>query len=170
VKKGQRAWKDAGFDKKALEKAYTHYIDAMDLLPLNSSTESQRNEALDDFCKLSIEYANHLIDRGQFNDAQSVAKTVLSAKYNPNYKPAAQLLANLEQPSYYNRTITPAFADKKDKITVILNQAEGYLNTGRYDLAAKSYEDALNLDTDNKTARMGLENIKELHNYSNDLM
>ena len=166
VKKGQRAWKDAAFDKKALEKAYTHYIDAMDLLPLNSSTESQRNEALDDFCKLSIEYANHLIDRGQFNDAQSVAKTVLSAKYNPNYKPAAQLLSNLEQNRYFNKSISPEFAEKIDQTKSLLREAIGFADLARHDLALKRYEDVLKIDPYNKQARMGLENIKELRkNY-----
>ena len=159
VEKGQRAWEDAAFDKKALGNAYNHYLVALDLLPLNSSTESQRKGVLHDFCRLSIEYANHLISRGQFNDAQSVAKTILSAKYNPNYKPAAQLLSKLEQNGYFNKSLTPNLADKIDQTEFILQQAIGYADTGRYDLAAKRYEEALNLDPYNKTARKGLENI-----------
>jgi len=166
VMKAKRAWQDAALDKKSLEAAYIHYLAALDLLPPNSATADQRKVVMDDFCKLSMEYANQLISRGQFQDAESVAKTVLSATDNPNYKPAVQLIANLEQPSYYNRTITPAFADKKDKITVILNQAEGYLNTARYDLAFKRYEEALNLDPYNVAARQGMENVnKKRTNY-----
>ena len=162
VKKGDREWSNATFDKKALEKAYNHYLIAIDLLPLNSSTESQRKGALDDFCKLSIEYANHLIDRGQFNDAQSVAKTVLSAKYNPNYRPAAQLLSRLEQNESFNKSITPSLADKIDQTEFILQQALGFVDTGRYDLAFKRYEEVLNLDPYNKTARKGLEHVNNL--------
>ena len=152
VMKAERAWKDA-----ALETAYNHYLAALELLPMNSVTADQRKRVMGDFCRLAMEYANHLITRGQFNDAQSVAKTVLSPTYNPTFKPAAHLIANLEQPGYFNRTITPTFADKKDKITNILNQAEGYLNTGRYDLALKRYEEALNLDHYNEAARQGVE-------------
>ena len=166
VMKAKRAWQDAALDKKSLEAAYIHYLAALDLLPPNSATADQRKGVMDDFCKLSMEYANQLISRGQFQDAESVAKTVLSATDNPNYKPAVQLIDNLEQPSYYNRTITPTFADKKDKITVILNQAEGYLNTARYDLAFKRYEEALNLDPYNVAARQGMENVnKKRNNY-----
>ena len=164
--KAKRAWQDAEFDKKSLETAYNHYLAALELLPKNAATSNQRKEVVDDFCRLAMEYANHLITRGQFQDAESVAKTIRSPSCNPNYKPAAQLLSNLEQPGYYNRTITPAFADRKDKITVILNQAEGYLNTSRYDLALKRYEEALNLDPYNTAARQGMETVnKKRTNY-----
>ena len=164
--KAKRAWQDAALDKKFLETAYNHYLSALDLLPKNAATSNQRKEVVDDFCRLAMEYANHLITRGQFQDAESVAKTIRSPSCNPNYKPAAQLLSNLEQPGYYNRTITPAFADRKDKITVILNQAEGYLNTSRYDLALKRYEEALNLDPYNVAARQGMETVnKKRTNY-----
>ena len=164
--KAKSAWQDAALDKKALETAYNHYLAALELLPQNAATSNQRKEVVDDFCRLAMEYANHLITRGQFQDAESVAKTIRSPSCNPNYKPAAQLIANLEQPSYYNRTITPDFADRKDKITVILNQAEGYLNTDRYDLALKRYEEALNLDPYNVAARQGMENVnKKRTNY-----
>ena len=164
--KAKRAWQDAALDKKALETAYNDYLAALELLPQNAATSNQRKEVVDDFCRLAMEYANHLITRGQFQDAESVAKTIRSPSCNPNYKPAAQLLSNLEQPGYYNRTITPAFADRKDKITVILNQAEGYLNTSRYDLALKRYEEALNLDPYNTAARQGMETVnKKRTNY-----
>ena len=164
--KAKRAWQDAALDKKALETAYNDYLAALELLPQNAATSNQRKEVVDDFCRLAMEYANHLITRGQFQDAESVAKTIRSPSCNPNYKPAAQLLSNLEQPGYYNRTITPTFADRKDKITVILNQAEGYLNTSRYDLALKRYEEALNLDPYNTAARQGMETVnKKRTNY-----
>ena len=164
--KAKRAWQDAALDKKALETAYNDYLAALELLPKNAATSNQRKEVVDDFCRLAMEYANHLITRGQFQDAESVAKTIRSPSCNPNYKPAAQLLSNLEQPGYYNRTITPTFADRKDKITVILNQAEGYLNTSRYDLALKRYEEALNLDPYNTAARQGMETVnKKRTNY-----
>ena len=164
--KAKRAWNDASLDKKNLEIAYNDYIAALDSLPPSSATADQRKLVLDSFCNVAMEYANYLIDRGRFADAENVAKTILSAPYSPNYKPAAQLLSNLEQPGYYNRTITPGFAEKKDKISLILNQAEGYLATGRYDLALKRYEEALNLDPYNVAARQGMENLnKQRTNY-----
>ena len=164
--KAKRAWNDASLDKKNLEIAYNDYIAALDSLPPSSATADQRKLVLDSFCNVAMEYANYLIDRGRFADAENVAKTIRSAPYSPNYKPAAQLLSNLEQRGYYNRTIKPGFAEKKDRIAVILNQAEGYLATGRYDLALKRYEEALNLDPYNVAARNGMENVnKQRTNY-----
>jgi general secretion pathway protein D len=154
INKAQRAWGD-----KNLEEAYKHYLAALDLLPPSSATADQRKLVMQSFCKVSMEYASSLIDRGRFADAESVAKTVLSSGFNPNYTPAAQLLSSLEQPGHYNRTITPKFAGKKDSLSVILNQAEGFFNTARYDLALKRYEEALNLDPYNTAARQGMEKV-----------
>ena len=154
INKAQRAWGD-----KNLEEAYNHYLAALDLLPPSSATADQRKLVMQSFCKVSMEYASYLIDRGRFADAESVAKTVLSSGFNPNYTPAAQLLSNLEQTEHYNRTITPKFANKKDSLSVILNQAEGFFNTARYDLALKRYEEALNLDPYNTAARQGMEKV-----------
>ena len=161
VTKAQKALAD-----KDLEASYKDYLTALDLLPAGPATADQRKAVMDSFCKVAMEYATYLIGRGRFGDAESVAKTILSPAYNPNYKPAAQLLSNLEQPGYYNRTITPGFAEKKDKISLILNQADGYIATGRYDLAVKRYEEALNLDPYNVAARQGLESVnKQRTNY-----
>ena len=161
ITKAKKAWAD-----KDLEAAYKDYLTALDLLPPSSATADQRKAVMESFCKVAMEYANYLIGCGRFGDAENVAKTILSAPYSPNYKLAAQLLSNLEQPGYYNRTITPGFAEKKDKISLILNQADGYLATGRYDLALKRYEEALNLDPYNVAARQGMENLnKQRTNY-----
>ena len=154
INKAQRAWGD-----KNLEEAYNHYLAALDLLPPSSATADQRKLVMQSFCKVSMEYAASLIGRGRFADAESVAKTVLSSGFNPNYTPAAQLLSNLEQTEHYNRTITPKFAEKKDSLSVILNQAEGFFNSARYDLALKRYEEALNLDPYNTAARQGMEKV-----------
>jgi general secretion pathway protein D len=72
-----------------------------------------------------------------------------------------QILANLEQPGYYNRTVTPGFASKRDEVNALLNQAEGYYGTGRNDLALKRYEQALNLDPYSIAARNGMEKVNK---------
>ena len=123
--------------------------------------DAQRTATISDFSKTALQYANYLVSRGKFDDAERVAKTILSPQVNPNYKPAAQFLANLEQPNYFNRTVTPQFADKKDQLETFLNQAEGYFSSGRYDLALKRYEQALNLDPYNAAARSGMEKVNK---------
>ena len=144
-----------------LESAYENYLKAVQLSRAGEATAGQRNEFLSAFSKTGIDYANWLISSGEFQDAENVAKTILSPEFNPTFKPAAQLLANLEQPGYYNRTVDPAFSAKKEDLAKLLNEAEGYSNMGRYDLAMKRYEQVLNLDPYNIAARNGMESVNK---------
>lgn len=148
-------------DDKNFEAAYGFYFEALELIPEGVANNAFRTNVLTAFSKLGVQYANQLIERGKYRDAEDVAKTILSPRLNPNYKPAAQLLANLEQPGYYNRTITPQFTEKKDQVSILLTQAEGYFATGRYDLAQKRYEQVLNLDSYNNAARLGMEKVSK---------
>lgn len=148
-------------DDKNFEAAYAFYLEALELIPEGVANNALRTNVLTAFSKLGVQYSNQLIERGKYRDAEDVAKTILSPRLNPNYKPAAQLLANLEQPGYYNRTVTPQFAEKKDRISTLLTQADGYIATGRYDLAQKRYEQVLNLDAYNNAARLGMEKVSK---------
>jgi general secretion pathway protein D len=146
---------------KNLEAAYTDYLAAVQLLPAGEASKSQRASTLSAFSSTAVDYATWLIGRGEYAKAEQVAKTVLRTEFNPDYKPAIQLLARLEQPGYYNRTITPAFAAKTDEVSKLLNEAQGYFATGRLDLAMKRYEQVLNLDPYNIAARNGMEQVNK---------
>jgi len=148
-------------DDKNLEAAYTYYIEVLDIIPQGQAMSSQRATIVSDFSKTALEYANYLVSCGKFDEAERVAKTILSPQINPNYKPAAQFLSKLEQPNYFNRTVTPQFAEKKDQLETFLNQADGYFSSGRYDLALKRYEQALNLDPYNAAARAGMDKVNK---------
>jgi general secretion pathway protein D len=146
---------------KNLEAAYTDYLAAVQLLPAGEAAKSQRASLLAAFSSTAVDYATSLIGRGEYAKAENVAKTVLRPEFNPDYKPAVQLLARLEQPGYYNRTITPAFAEKQDEVSNLLDDAQGYFATGRFDLAMKRYEQVLNLDPYNLAARSGMEQVNK---------
>jgi general secretion pathway protein D len=148
-------------EDKDLEGAYSNYIQAIDLTRAGPATEKQRAVLIAEFSKAGIDYANWLISHGRYQDAENVAKTILSPSMNSGFKPAVQMLANLEQPGYYNRTVSPAFASKRDEVNALLNQAEGYYATGRNDLATKRYEQVLNLDPYSIAARNGLEKVNK---------
>ena len=57
-----------------------------------------------------------------------------------------ELLAHLAEPGYFNKTIGPKFIAKVEEVKKLLSDADGYYNSGRYDLAFKKYEQVLNLD------------------------
>jgi general secretion pathway protein D len=162
--KAQRALAD-----KNLEAAYTDYLAAVQLVPAGEAAKSQRASLLAAFSSTAVDYATQLIGRGEYAKAEEVAKTVLRPELNPGYTPAIQLLARLEQPGYYNRTVTPAFDEKRDEVSKLLNEAQGYFATGRYDLAMKRYEQVLNLDPYNIAARSGMEQVnKQRTDYYNE--
>lgn len=146
---------------KNLEGAYSNYLQALQITRSSPATEKQRASLISEFSKTGIDYANWLISNGRYQDAENTAKTILSPEFNPTYKPAIQMLANLEQPGYYNRTVTPGFASKREEVTTLLNQAEGYYATGRNDLALKRYEQVLNLDPYSIAARNGMEKVNK---------
>ena len=146
---------------KNREGAYANYLQAIQMTQMGSATKGRRAALLLDFSKAGIDYANWLIENGNYKEAENVAKTILSRDINPSYKPAVQLLANLEQPGYYNRTVSSAFASKRQEVSALLNQAEGYYATGRNDLATKRYEQVLNLDPYSIAARSGMEKVNK---------
>lgn len=145
--------------QKNYETAYVNYLDALDRIPAGPTTNQKRNQVLASFSSVAILYAEQLIKNGRYGDAERVAKTVLLPQYNPTYKPAHQLLANLEQPDYYNKTVTPQFAADREEVVKLLNEAEGFYQAGRYDLATKRYEQVLNIDRYNIAARKGMEQV-----------
>ena len=154
VAKGDQAVKDKDF-----ETAYVDYLDALDKIPEGPAAASKRNPVVAKFSDAGIAYANLLVRNGRYGDAEKVAKTVLLPQFNPGYKPAVQFLANLEQPDYVNKTVTPQFAASRDEVSKLLAEADGYYATGRYDLAIKRYEQVLNIDRYNNAARMGMERV-----------
>lgn len=159
---------DQAFASGDYEGAYTYYLDAVEKIPSSPEFAAQRKPALEKFSRGSIAYANWLIQNGRYSDAEKVAKTILLPQFNPTYRPAIQLLANLEQPGHYNKTVSPEFAAQKEKVVQLLNEAEGYYQAGRYDLASKRYEQVLNIDDYNIAARQGMErvNLERTQYYS----
>lgn len=156
IKKGDRAMAE-----KDYESAYTHYLDAVDLIGSGPAVATQRKEALSKFSKAGVAYANHLIENGRYSDAEMVAKTILLPQYNPTYQPAITLLSNLEQPDYYNKTVSPQFAADRERVAELLVEAEGFYSRGSYDHAIKRYEQVLNIDPYNIAARRGMEKVNE---------
>ena len=155
VVRAERALKD-----KNLKQAYDDYLKALELIPAGTATATNRQVVLNEFSKAAVDYARSLIARGNYAEAENVAKTVLDPQINPTYKPAAQILSQLEKQNY-NTTIDPKFAAKRDEVDKLLNEAAGYFATGRNDLAIKRYEQVLNLDPYNIAARQGMEQVNQ---------
>jgi len=144
-----------------LESAYIHYLDALEKIPDGSATARVRGPVVKSFASTALKYAEELIANGRYADAERVAKTVLLPQFDPENRAAVRLLSRLEQPDYFNKTVTPGFAADRDEVKRFFVEAEGFFNAGRYDLAMKRYEQILLIDPYNKAARTGMERVQK---------
>ncbi len=132
---------------------------AVGLLPDAVVGGKAHDEAVKGFCASGMKLAQQRIAEGKYAEAEGICREILSDRYDPSCRPAAELLAHLQQPGYFNRTVGPKFLSKVDEVRKLLSDADGYYSSGRYDLAFKKYEQVLNLDPYNVAARRGEEKL-----------
>jgi general secretion pathway protein D len=139
--------------------AHQDFRVALTYLPDAVVSGKAREEALDGFCASGMAIADRLVQEGKYAEAEAICREILSDRYDPNCRPAMNLLARLQTPGQMNRTMGPKFIAKVEEVRKLLVDADGYYNSGRYDLAFKKYEQILNLDPYNTAARRGQEKI-----------
>lgn len=149
---------------KDYEAAVSQYKLACDLIPNAANSHALYAEALSGFCRASVRYAEQRIAEGRYGDAQAQLQLVLSDNYNPRCKDAVVILSRLETPGYYNQTIGPKFRGNVEEVKKLLLEAEGFYDTGRYDLAIKRTDQVLNIDKYNIAARTMQEKINVARN------
>lgn len=152
---------DEAMATKDYESAYAYYKSAVDMLPGGgTATEAERGAALAGFSEAAVSLARQRISEGRFEDARSAVTIVLDDRYNPQYKPALALDAQLRDPtSFFSQTMTPGFVANVEEVKQLLQEGQGFYASGRYDLAFKRYEQVLNIDKYNIAARRGMEQV-----------
>src|SRR5438876_3433543 len=149
--------------------AHEEFRTAVSYLPDAVVSGKAHDQAVEGFCKSGVTLAEARIAQTDYAGAEAILREVLSDRYDPNCRPAAELLAHLHQPGYFNKTITSAFIGKVEEVKQLLTEADGYYQSGRYDLAFKRYEQVLNLDPYNVAARRGQEKIDNIkYRYGED--
>ncbi|MDQ3200394.1 MAG: type II and III secretion system protein, partial [Verrucomicrobiota bacterium] len=140
-------------------KAHEEFRVAVNFLPDSLAAAGEHDAALQGFCESGVKLAEQRIAEGKYVEAEQIVREVVSDRYDPNCRPAANLLAHLAEPNYFNKTMGPKFIAKVEDVKKLLADADGYYASGRYDLAFKKYEQVLNLDPYNVAARRGQERI-----------
>ena len=123
------------------------------------------DEAVKGFCESGIKVAERRIQEGKYAEAEMLCSEMLSDRFDPNCHAAMSLLTRLQEPGQINRTMGPKFIAKVEEVRKLLTDAEGYYDSGRYDLAFKKYEQVLDLDPYNVAARRGEEKINNHENH-----
>jgi len=139
--------------------AHEEFRVALTFLPDAVISEKSHDEAVAGFCTSGIKLGEQKVAEGKYGEAEAICREILSNRYDPNCRPAAEMLARLQDPRTVNRTMGPRFLSKVEEVKKLLVDAEGYYMSGRYDLAFKKYEQVLALDPYNVAARRGEERL-----------
>src|SRR5438067_3538639 len=139
--------------------AHEEFRTAVMSLPDAVVSGKAHDEAVEGFCKSGVVLAEARIAEGRYADAEAILNEVLSDRYDPKCRPAQELYAHLRQPGYFNKTMSPTFIEKVEQVKQLLTEADGFYQSGRYDLAMKRYDQVLALDPYNTAARKGQEKI-----------
>jgi len=149
----------AAMKAKNYAAAHEEFRTAITYLPDAVVSGKAHDEAVEGFCKSGVVLAEARIAEGRYADAEAILSEVLSDRYDPKCRPAQELYAHLRQPGYFNKTMSPTFIEKVEQVKQLLTEADGFYNSGRYDLAMKRYDQVLALDPYNTAARKGQEKI-----------
>jgi len=147
---------DKAMADKDYEVAVQQYKAAADVLAESPITHKLRDAAVDRYCIASVKLAEQQIAEGNFAQAEATAKAVLADNYDPQCSSARTLLAHLEEPGYYNKTITPKFHAKVEQVKAWFVDAQGFYDSGQFDKAMQCYNQILGVDPTNTAAREGL--------------
>src|SRR5437016_2693233 len=139
--------------------AHDDFRVALRYLPNSPAAGNSYSAALDGFCESGVKLAEQRIAEGKYEESEVILNEILSDPYNPNCREARTLLTHLHDPGYINKTMGPKFLAKVEEVKKLLTEAEGFYQSGRYDMAMKRYEQVLNLDPYNTAARKGQERI-----------
>jgi general secretion pathway protein D len=145
--------------QKNITVAHEEFKTAVRYLPDAVVSGKAHDEAVEGFCKTGVILAEARIAQGDYVGPEAILSEILSSRYDPNCRAARELLAHLHQPGYFNKTMGPDFIAKVEEVKALLTEADGYYNSGRYDLAFKRYDQVLKLDPYNTAARRGQEKI-----------
>jgi general secretion pathway protein D len=146
-------------EAKDFARAHETYRAACNFLPDGTTSGSAHSEAVRGFCTSGVKLAEQRIAEGKYGEAEQIVREMVSDRYDPNCREAAELLRHLQEPGYFNKTMGSKFVAKVEDVRRLLNEAEGFYQSGRYDLAMKRYDQVLALDPYNVAARRGQERI-----------
>ena len=139
--------------------AHEEFRTAVRYLPDAVVSGKAHDEAVEGFCKSGVVLAEARIAEARYADAEAILSEILSDRYDRRCRPAQELYAHLRQPGYFNKTMSPTFIEKVEQVKQLLTEADGFYQSGRYDLAMKRYDQVLALDPYNTAARKGQEKI-----------
>lgn len=149
---------------KDYESAYAYAKSAVDILPASGAASSAlRQSAIQLFGQACVLLAKQRLSEGRYADARGTIDVLLEDRYDPANSAALALRAQILDPQGFvdRGTLTPGHVANIEEVKKLLNEGEGYYATGRFDLAFRRCEQALNIDKYNIAARRLMEKINQ---------
>src|SRR5437773_11199009 len=116
---------------KNITLAHEEFKTAVRYLPDSVVSGKAHDEAVEGFCKTGVILAEARIAQGDYAGAEAILSEILSSRYDPNCRPARELMAHLHQPGYFNKTMGPRFIAKVEEVKQLLTEADGFYKSGR---------------------------------------
>src|SRR2546423_3948653 len=101
--------------------AHEEFRVALTFLPDALVSERSHDEAVSGFCASGLKLAEQKIAQGKYGEAEAMCRQILSTRYDPNCRPAAEMLARLQDPGSVNRTMGTKFISKVEDATKLLS-------------------------------------------------
>jgi general secretion pathway protein D len=144
---------------KDYKPAIKHYLEALKNLPESRNNWKERAAAMSGFRDASLELAKVRASEGRYfhKEGQQLesAEDVLNAllEKDPDNRTARRQLERLYDPTITNRMYTPTHRAELEDVKRLLNEAQGFYDIGKFDLAIKRADQVLDIDPYNSAAR-----------------
>jgi general secretion pathway protein D len=148
------------------EGAIGKYQEALSGIPNAPMAAADRSRIIAKFSQACIKQADKLGKMGRFDEAKTLLKRVLAEDVDQDNSSAKTLLKRLDDPDYYNPSMTDKHYKNTEEVSRLLKEGLGYFDLGQFNEAEDSFNKILAIDPHNVAARRQLEKTEhEIDNY-----
>lgn len=148
---------DALATEEKYAEAVAKYAEAYNSIIPSPMSEEIHGVARERYSAASVLYARELVSAAEFDKAEAVVDLVLAPAVSPDYKPALEVKARLQDPEWYNKARSPKHLANVAEVEKGLQMGAGAYAIGDFDLALKHYASVLRIDRYNAAARRGMQ-------------
>lgn len=153
---------DVAYSAGKHAEASAQFLKARNLLPDAPATRDLRLAATERYATATVQAAAHLSRQGDVAGAKQLIDQVLVDDVAPKHGAALAMRDQLNDPLRTNPAMTKEHSKLVDEVKHTLQEAEGFVQLGKFDMAKTMYEEVLRQDPTNKSARRGMEHVSQL--------
>ena len=137
--------------------ALSLYEEIFNTLPNLPMTQEVRTVALEGYVHVGLIRAQELMNAGDYPAAEKILNTLDGQNVAKGRVGVRQMRARMTDTDRYPAALTPGHIERVQEVQRLLTLAASQVETGMFDKAMITYEDALRSDPTNSAARRGME-------------